>query len=250
MKQRPQITRAFDLLDMQIERGGDGRTVTAYAATFADPYEVRDVHGHYYEEINRSAFNRTISRGIEKVGVFYNHGRTLDGQPSSEFSIPIGVPLEIKPDGKGLLTVTRYSKSPTAERILQDIRDGVIRTQSFRGPIFQDAPPRRHQSGLPLVERMQLGLIEYGPAGIPINHGAEMMSVRSMTDLLTVDIEDLSDEERAELRAALDAHQSAPPPAPVTDGTADGPVVEAPPAADPASSHQSDVMAQARRRVA
>ena len=34
MRQRPEINRAFPLLDIEIDRAGDGRTVTAYAATF------------------------------------------------------------------------------------------------------------------------------------------------------------------------------------------------------------------------
>lgn len=247
MKLRPQLTRSFELLD--IERSGDGRTVTAYAATFGDPYEVRDQFGHYFESINRSAFNRTISRGINAVSVFYNHGRTIDGRSSDRYSMPIGTPQEIKADGRGLLTVTRYAATETADEVLSLIDSGAIRAQSFRGPIYEDAAPRPHASGLQLVERMQLGLIEYGPTPIPVNQGAGMVSVRSTSDLLTVDPSELTDEERASLLAAL--QDLAPLPAPGDAGTADGSADEAPPhPVDPASDPIHLAQAQRRRRAA
>lgn len=248
MKHRPVLTRAFDLID--IERGGaDGRTVTAYAATFGNPYEVRDQYGHYFESINRAAFNRTLGRGIGSVQVLYNHGRSIDGKPTAEFSRGIGVPLEIKADGRGLLTVTRYGRSPLADGILQDIEDGIVRAQSFRGPIFRDGPPRKHEgSGLDLVERMDLGLMEYGPTLFPVNVGAEMVSVRSMSEVLS-DLTLMSPDERAELRAALDGIEDlAPPPAP-GDGTAVDPADVAPPTPDPAASLTHARLAQMRRRA-
>lgn len=247
MRQRPEINRSFPLLD--IERGGDGRTVTAYAATFGDAYEVRDQHGHYYEQIHPHAFNRAIGRGVGSVAVFYNHGRTINGTSTADLSIPLGTPLEIRADGRGLLTVTRYAEGEFADDVLRAIDDGRIKAQSFRGPIFQDGPKQLHRSGLPLVERMQLGLVEYGPTPMPVNVGAEMVSVRSTTDLLTVDPSELTDDERAALLAAL--QDLTPPPAPVEDGTADGTGDnEAPPAWDPALDPDHIAAAQKRRRLA
>lgn len=248
MRRRPEINRAFPLLD--IERGGgDGRTVTAYAATFGDPYEVRDHQGHYYEQIHPAAFNRAIGRGIGGVSVFYNHGRTINGESTAELSVPIGTPLEIRADGRGLLTVTRYNKSPFADQLLEAIDNLSLRSQSFRGPIFEDGPRARHESGLPLVTRTQLGLIEYGPTPMPANANAEMVSVRSTTELLTVDPSELTEEERAELLAAL--NDLTPPPAPVEDGTADGSGDnQAPPTPDPALDPLYVAQAQKRRRVA
>jgi HK97 family phage prohead protease len=250
VRQRPEINRSFPLLDIEIERAGDGRTVTAYAATFGDPYEVGDIHGHYFESINPKAFNRTISRGFSGVAVLYNHGMQLGTttQPSDRFGVPLGVPLEIRADARGLLTRTRYSKTPLADEVLELIRDGGITSQSFRGPIFQSARPQRHASGLQLIERTELGLRDYGPTPFPVNVGAEMVSVRS-TDLLTVDPADLTDDERAELLAALNQSLT-PPPAPVNDGTAVSPGdEEAPPPTDPASDPLYLAQANRRRRA-
>ena len=106
---------------------GDGRTVKAYATPFDVPTEITDAHGHYMEVIDRAAFNRQIGLGTDRVQVFYNHGATILGTPSDLGSVPIGPPVEIKPDGKGLLTVTRYNNSALDESVLEAIRQGDIR---------------------------------------------------------------------------------------------------------------------------
>lgn len=249
---RPILSRSFPLIDLEINRGGDGRTVTAYAATFDDDYEVMDGHGHYYERINRAAFNRTLGRGFGGVQVFYNHGRNPAGGPAPmELTRGIGVPLSITAEAKGLLTVTRYGTSPLAEGILQDIKDGIIRGQSFRGPIFPGDRTTRHASGLDLIERMDLGLTEYGPSPLPINTGAGVLAVRSVTELFGVDPAEWTAAERAAALTALGAQDLTPHPAPVDDGTADGPADEAPSpvVVDPASDPLYLAQAQRRRRA-
>lgn len=198
MKRRPTFSRAFPLDDIEITRSGDGRTVTAYAAVFANAYEVTDVHGHYFESINRAAFDRFLGRGIQGVECLYNHGLTRSHTPSERFALPLGAPLEIKPDGKGLLTVTRYAKTPLADEVLELIRAGAVTAQSFQGPVHKSSPPRPHASGLQHFEHLQLGLRNYGPSSIAINSDASIIAVRSLAELAE-EIADLTDEERAQL---------------------------------------------------
>lgn len=234
--QRPEVVRSVPLLDFEIERGGDGRTVVAYAATFDDPYEVRDFDGHYDETINRAAFNRTIGRGAQGVQVLYNHGRTISGTPSSEFSMPVAVPVEVKAEARGLLTRSRYLKHDLAESVLEMWREGAIRAQSFRGPIIRSATPRPGPNGRPIIERLELGLVEYGPAPFAVNFGADLVAIRSalLEDRLSA-LGELSDEERAELAAAL------------TSGTlltapVDAPGGEADPESDPQGDPTEEVL--------
>lgn len=161
---------------------GDGRTVKAYATPFDVPTEITDANGHYMEVIDRTAFNRTLSHGIDRVGVFYHHGLTIHGTPSDLGSIPIGSPIEIRPDGKGLLTVTRYNQSPMAEGVLEAIRNGDIRGYSFRGRIYKSNPsrmPKQRSGSLPQVRRMELGLTEYGPTPTPAYRDASIEAIRS-----------------------------------------------------------------------
>lgn len=207
--------RSFPLDDIQISRSGDGRTVEAYAAMFDAPYEVRDQHGHYMEVIHRSAFNRTLSGGAGRNAMcLYNHGFTVHGTPSEMGSVPLGTPLEIKPDGRGLLTVTRYNKGPFADQVLESIRNGDIKAQSFRGRIVRSDPngrPPRRRAGepLPTITRHELGLTDYGPTPTPVNSGAEIMAVRSVSDIADL-LAALDADEREELLRTLNLADATP----------------------------------------
>jgi HK97 family phage prohead protease len=187
--------RTYELEDIHIVRAahGDatGRLVEAYAAVFGQPAEIRDFEGHYTEEIDPAAFNKVLAdvgrsrSGFGSVKCMFNHGLTMHGTPSERGSMPIGVPVDIRPETRGLLTLTRYSETPFADEILENIRNGAITAQSFTGRIVRSDPQLRRgekhrPSGgrLPLVRRTELGLKEYGPTPFPAYSGAEMVGVR------------------------------------------------------------------------
>lgn len=184
--------RSWALDDIQIMRAadghGDGRTVTAYAAVFDTPTEITDQHGHYREVIARTAFNRQLGLGIDRVGVFYHHALTLHGTPSDLGSVPIGSPLEISADGRGLRTVTRFNRSPLADSVLEAIRAGDIKGYSFRGRIHKSNPERvprvRAGGSLPTVTRIELGLTEYGPTPTPAYTDAGVLAIRALQNVL------------------------------------------------------------------
>lgn len=197
------FTRAYPLDDIQVESGGDGRTVEAYAAVFDTPTEIRDRDGHYLETIARTAFDKTVAERGTRFGVFYNHGMTLHGSSSERGSVPIGTPLEVRVDGRGLYTRTRYHRTPLADEVLEAIREGSIRGYSFGGVFLQSNParvPRRRADGtLPTVTRTEIKLAEYGPTPVPAYEDAAILGVRSLVDRLA----HLSAAERAELAAIL-----------------------------------------------
>lgn len=195
--------RTFALDGIEISRAAkDGRTVEAYAAVFDTPAEITDRYGHYMETIHRSAFDEAIARGVEQVGVFYHHAMTMHGTPSDLGSVPIGSPVEIRADGRGLRTVTRYNKSQLADSVLEAIRNGDIRGYSFRGPIHQSNPRRvakaRPGQPLPTVTRTKLGLIEYGPTPVPAYTDAGILAIRS-AEAIVAHLATLDEEARAEL---------------------------------------------------
>lgn len=212
--------RSFPLEGIKIlsraEGHGDGRTVEAYAAIFDTPQEIRDQHGHYNEDIHRTAFNRTLRGGAQKALCLYNHGMSVvDGRPDSLAQVPLGSPLEIRADARGLLTVTRYNKSALADSVLEAIKNDDLRAQSFRGPVYKSNPTRipRAKPGepLPTVTRMELGLRDYGPTPAPAYDGASIIAVRSAQALFS-DIAGLDEIERAELfRMMLAATHSGDP---------------------------------------
>jgi HK97 family phage prohead protease len=195
---RVEFMRMYPLEDMHIIRsadGGDGRTVEAYAAVFGQEAEIQDFEGHYAEMIEPGAFNRAIDHASRARGgfpgavkVLYNHGMTIQGTPSERFSVPIGVPVEIRAEARGLLTRTRYSDTPLAEEILESVRAGSITSQSFTGRIVRSTPQLRRgdkyrprNGELLTVRRAELGLREYGPVLWPAYSGAEILGVRMST---------------------------------------------------------------------
>ena len=176
MKPRPGLLqRSYPLDDISVR--SDGRTVIAHAAVFGDPYEVIDDEGHYFEEVNRTAFNRTLQRG--GYACLFNHGMTIYHTPSERFSMPLGTPQVVRADEHGLLTETLYAKTELADEVLALIEDGAIRGMSFRGGIFQSRNKGTHD-GLPLIERVELGLRDYGPCTYPMNPAAQVLAIRSL----------------------------------------------------------------------
>ena len=180
------FTRSFPLEDVNVRSGGDGRTVEAYAAVFNQPANVNDSSGTYVEQIDPAAFNKTLRDKGTRFGVLFNHGMTIYGTPSDRGSMPIGTPLEVRADARGLFTVTRYNNTPLAEEALEAIKSGAIRSQSFQGRFIRSDKPtprggfRADSSGvLPLVTRQEIDLKEYGPATFAVYEEAAITGVRA-----------------------------------------------------------------------
>ncbi|MFL6145566.1 MAG: HK97 family phage prohead protease [Labedaea sp.] len=227
---RDSYARAFALDNIEIvsrAKGGDGRTVEAYAAVFNTPTEVHDRNGDYMEIIHPTAFNRTLSQGaVARALYLFNHGLGVTtGQPDSLAQVPIGSPKSIQADGRGLRTVAQLNRSALADATLEAVKAGDIKGYSFRGNAYRSDPaktPRvKRGEALPTVTRMELSLADFGPTPTPYYEKAEILAVRS-AGLLFSEIAGLDEPDRADLfRMLLAATQLAADPA-------------APPAADPA----------------
>jgi HK97 family phage major capsid protein/HK97 family phage prohead protease len=166
-------------------KGGTGRTVEAYAAVFGRAAEVRDQDGHYLEQVGQRAFERSIRERLNRINVFYSHGKTLYGTPSDRATVPIGTPKELRADGRGLLTVTEYNRTPLADEVLEAIKSGSMRGMSFTGAFLRSDKPGPfypHGDGtLETVTRLEIALMEYGPTPLPTYDEAEVLGVRSAT---------------------------------------------------------------------
>lgn len=183
------FVRSYTLDDIRVAKTTDGRTVEAYAAVFNSRTEVRDKDGHYYEEIDPKAFNRAINRPPFHPMVIYNHGLDLFGRPASGANtVPLGEALEIKADGRGVFTRSRYHSGAFADEVLQAVKDGVITGQSFRGSFTRSKPAlrrgqtfgRRDDGDLTVVRREEVyPLVEFGPTPTPYYKDAAILAVRS-----------------------------------------------------------------------
>jgi HK97 family phage prohead protease len=219
------ISRWVAIDDMDIKRVNRGaREVTAYATFFNQPAEIQDKHGHYWEEINRSAFNRTLSHGIARIQVFYNHGYDLSGRPNILGAVPIASPTSIKPDGRGLLTISRYNDGEVADAVLAAWEGGQIRGQSFSGKVYQDRVMGQ-RDGLDHIERTELGLREFGPTHSPAYDGDGLVMMRSdLEDMIRGILPTLIGPAGTPLASPAGSTASVTPPGPGTEGedSADG----------------------------
>jgi HK97 family phage prohead protease len=177
-------TRTVPLLDIRVR--SDGRTVDAYAAVFNVAAEITDQDGHYSEQNAPGAFSRSITEHAGQIFSVYNHARTLTGEPSDMWSVPLGKPVAIRADQRGLFTSTRFTADPAADRILEAIRNGALKGMSYTGVFVRSDPELNgglygpDASGqLPLVTRQEIRLIEYGPTPNPAFVTAEIVGVRS-----------------------------------------------------------------------
>jgi HK97 family phage prohead protease len=235
------ISRWVAIDDMEIHRvNRKAREVTAYATFFGQPAEIRDKHGHYFEEINRAAFNRTLSHGFGRVQVFYNHGYDLSGRPNILGAVPIASPTDIKPDGKGLLTISRYNDGEVADAVLAAWEGGQIRGQSFSGKVYQDRT-KGSRDGLEHIERTELGLKEFGPTHSPAYDGDGLVMMRA-------DLEELV---RSMIPSLINTAGTPPasPAASTTRATPSGPGAEDEDSGPAHSSHARERLTLKRRRL-
>jgi len=210
-----ELIRTYPLEDIHIltraEGDGSGRVVEAYATVFDTEAEIHDHQGHYKEIIDRSAFDQVLARIMRSPGglaaqvkVLFNHGRTVGGVEAPEFQLPLGKPLDVRPEPRGLLTRTEYDASdPFTERVLSKIHAGTITAQSFVGGIVRSSPElkgpgdryRGRNGALTTVRRMVLGLREYGPVLYPAYTGAEILGVRMSIPGAVLDEDELDSTE-------------------------------------------------------
>lgn len=178
------VARTYAVQDLHIRSDGSGRIVEAYAAVFGVNSEITDQDGHYMENVGKGAFTRTLNKGPFRNPVLFNHGLTIDGAPNPAATMPIGVPLEVHPDEKGLFTATRYLDNPLADQVLDSIKQGAIRAQSFSGRFRKSVrsyPDGRGRTSLPHIERTEIELREYGPAVFAAYDGAAILGTRQLT---------------------------------------------------------------------
>jgi HK97 family phage prohead protease len=174
--------RSYAVEDLHVRSDGSGRVVEAYAAAFNSPAEVMDQDGHYKETLPPTSFTKTINDKGLAFGVLFNHGLTVDGAPNASATLPIGVPEQVVADERGVFTATRYLANPLADHVLDAIKNGAIRAQSFSGRFMKSTrsyPDGRGAGRLPLITRHEVDMREYGPAVFAAYKDAAILGTRA-----------------------------------------------------------------------
>jgi hypothetical protein len=172
--------------------------------------------------------------------------------------VPIGVSKEVRVDKRGVLTISEYGNSELADEVLESIRMGAVKAQSYGGRFIR-SDPRVPRGGfragmdgkLRTVTRMEVAMREFGPTPFPAFAGAAITGVRAqqvLGALLTAPAE-----RRIALLEQLD-HLATPldeaDPAEVDNGTPAEPDPAEPVTEDPAPRHSRSIPLSMRIRAA
>jgi hypothetical protein len=162
-----------------------GRTIEGYAAIFGNVDLGNDV-------IHSGAFRKTLAERGNKVRFFWQHDRNE----------PLGKPIEMREDAKGLFVKAIVSDTARGRDALALLKDGAITGLS----IGYDAIPggtdvSKAEDGRVVRNLRELRLWEFSLVSLPMNEQAEVLALKAAPAPKTMD--DALVERKEALVAAL-----------------------------------------------
>lgn len=151
----------------------------AFATEFKVDHGQRRIEGYASTFGNRDLVNDVVVSGAYKNTLQARAGRI---KVLREHRDPIGKPVHIEEDGKGLFTVSQISDTPLGNETLTLIADGVIDSMSI-GYETVKAEYGMHQDGGKARFLRELKLREYSPVTFPANEAALITGMKSLADL-------------------------------------------------------------------
>ena len=137
------------------------RTFAGYASTF-DADLGNDI-------ISKGAFNKTLKERGDRVKILWQHND------------PIGKPLSMTPDSKGLFIEGKISKTRLGDEAVELMNDGVIDQMSI-GFSIPSGKSERDSKGMRLINEVKL--FEFSLVTFPMNENAIITSVKSARDAI------------------------------------------------------------------
>lgn len=135
------------------------RTFAGYASTWDE-----DLGG---DIITNTAFNKTLAERANRVKILFEH------------KTPIGKPLLMKPDAKGLYVEGRISKTRLGDEVLELIADEVVDQMSI-GFSVPAGKSTYNDAGKRIITEVKL--YEFSPVTFPMNENA-FITMKSMQDI-------------------------------------------------------------------
>jgi len=148
----------FDVLNVDYE----GRTFEGYAAVFGNEDAVADI-------IHRGAFTKTLTERGQKVPVLWAHS-------SDE---PIGRPLEMREDEKGLFVKAIISDTRRGRDALALLRDNAVDGLSIGyEPMKGGFDYEQREDKDPIRHLRELKLWEFSIVSLPANDEARILALK------------------------------------------------------------------------
>jgi HK97 family phage prohead protease len=163
------MSKLFKALNIEIKANSSKREVEAYASTFGNKDLVGDI-------VVKGAFSKTISEKFASgakndIKVLWQH------MPS----MPIGLPIHMEEDSKGLYTVSKLSNTRAADEALSLVQDKVVDKMSIGYDVIKD---EYSTEGARLLK--ELKLYEYSLVTFPANEQADILGSKSLEQLTTL----------------------------------------------------------------
>ena len=169
--------KSFSLKDGGVDI--DARTFEGYASTW-DKDLVGDI-------IMPGAFTKSINEAFpaKRIKVLWNHGE------------PIGMPIEMREDERGLFVKGKISKTARGDEVLELMRDSVVDTMSIG---FTIPAGKSELSGDVRIIR-EVRLMEFSPVTFAANPMAAITDVKRLGEMLRA--QELSDQDKKYLASFL-----------------------------------------------
>lgn len=135
----------------------EGRTFTGYASTW-DLDQGGDI-------IVPGSFKKTLAEAGAKVKILWQHNE------------PIGVPVSMTEDSKGLLVTGKISQTRLGDEALTLVKDGVIDSMSIGYRVINSDYNEKGQRVI-----RELALKEFSLVTFPMNEAAIITGVKSIRD--------------------------------------------------------------------
>lgn len=156
--ERETIERAVSFEIRAAETGGDGLTLSGYAAVFDNATRIDNWEGTFDEKIARGAFKRSINARTPVLQ--FEHGRhPLLG------SMPLGQITKLREDDHGLYVEARLADNWLIQPVRDAIASGAIDGMSFRFQVVRES--WNDQTDVPMRTLEEVKLLELGPVVFP-----------------------------------------------------------------------------------
>ena len=137
------------------------RTFSGYASTW-DLDQGNDI-------IQKGAFTKTLTERGNRVKILWQH------------SEPLGMPVSMREDAKGLFVEGRISKTRLGDEALELMRDGVVDQMSIG---FQIPQGKSSYDAKNIRTITEVKLMEFSPVTFPMNEAAHILDVKSLESAL------------------------------------------------------------------
>jgi HK97 family phage prohead protease len=162
-------TREYKSFKFALENPGDDESgeFSGYAAVFGNEDSGHDV-------IQKGAFAKTITEDFDRIKILSQH---------ESYALPIGKPLELREDDKGLFIKGKISNTEKGREILTLMRDGVLNELS----IGYDATEFEFDSKTGIRYLKEIKLWEVSIVTWAMNDQAKIDDVKSLAEELRLE---------------------------------------------------------------